>query len=435
MIFPCDSCGLRYSDQSTLMTHKQNYCSSRRQTSSTRSSSVSSSSTRSSSVSPSRPSLCSTDDQNSTSSESDEKPNKLETKFSNIEIENKQDKQERTQVKPTSPVSLSGSTTAAITQNSDNQMQLVKSVIFQCNSCLFQTDKKSIMNRHSRVHLAQKRKAMEESSSTVVPTSSPSGSADLIKENLTAIKRIKNDCTEETSKKNEIKKEEEEEATNSYCKDCDIKFSSASTYQHHRNNYCQKYKTIEAVVALDSNKTGLAVGVKQLKQPNQTSNDVIASTGNKPPSEILKPTVQLSKTTDTSGQISNSFYLPSYQRSPSPSMQTPPPGAVQMGDLVYIPVYKVSQKKPHQFFSNNMLPTIVPKENSAVERPMTRPVNNSESEIVLNQMKMNSNSPLDLSLNQQNQVNLSFYIYFFLIYPPKRSAFLLLPTFHNYMKL
>ena len=43
-----------------------------------------------------------------------------------------------------------------------NGLQLVKSVIFQCNSCLFQTDKKSIMNRHSRVHLAQKRKAMEE---------------------------------------------------------------------------------------------------------------------------------------------------------------------------------------------------------------------------------------------------------------------------------
>lgn len=37
----------------------------------------------------------------------------------------------------------------------------------------------------------------------------------------------------------------------SYCKDCDIQFSSIKTYEHHRNNYCQKYKTIEAVVPVE----------------------------------------------------------------------------------------------------------------------------------------------------------------------------------------
>ena len=48
----------------------------------------------------------------------------------------------------------------------------------------------------------------------------------------------------------------------SYCKDCDIQFSSIKTYQHHRNNYCQKYKTIESVVPVDVTNANVATTVQ-----------------------------------------------------------------------------------------------------------------------------------------------------------------------------
>lgn len=50
--------------------------------------------------------------------------------------------------------------------------------------------------------------------------------------------------------------------TMSYCKDCDIQFSSIKTYQHHRNNYCQKYKTIESVVPIDVSNANVAATVQ-----------------------------------------------------------------------------------------------------------------------------------------------------------------------------
>lgn len=283
------------------MTHKQNYCSKRHQT--PRSSSPSSSSdtsSRSLSTSPTRLPL------NSNESDSDDKSenNKLETKFSNIDIEKK-----------------------------DDQTQLIKSVIYQCNSCLFQTDKKSIMNRHSRVHLAQKRKAMEESSAT--------------------------QQNEQVNKQPLINKRNESNNEHiSYCKDCDISFSSTVTYQHHRDNYCQKYKTIEAVVALEK------------------------STDSKPKSPQPKEAVKLIQNKD---QIkTNVVPLNHSVQSPQPPLQGAPPGAVQMGDLVYIPVYKVNNQNK---FSVPIIKEDLP------QRP-----NSSDASLMRNL----SNSPLDLSLKNQN---------------------------------
>ena len=207
LIFSCENCGLRYSDQSTLTIHKQNYCSKRHQASS-RSTSTSSSKRSSSN--------CSSNTSRSRSASNDEKANttkinsnKPHTKQCNEQIEK----------------SLSIQSANRMEENKQElttSMPLIKSVIYQCNSCLFQTDKKSIMNRHSRVHLAQKRKAMEEPNKPVV-------------EPATQVEEKKSPTVEKQS----------------YCTDCDIQFSSINTFQHHRNNYCQKYKTIEAIVPLD----------------------------------------------------------------------------------------------------------------------------------------------------------------------------------------
>lgn len=57
--------------------------------------------------------------------------------------------------------------------------------------------------------------------------------------------------SERSIEKSGVASAEEQSKLKSYCTDCDIQFSSVTTYQHHRNNYCQKYKTIEAIVPLD----------------------------------------------------------------------------------------------------------------------------------------------------------------------------------------
>lgn len=171
----CEDCGLRYSDQGTLNAHQQNYCSKRKSAESV--------------PSPAKSPVIS------------KKP--TEKPVSDI-------------VKPVDVTEyLDGSNDSA------GNVKLMKSIMYQCNHCLFQTDKISIMNRHSRVHLPQKRKQMEELSS-----SSNADNSQPVDVNDTAGKSV----------------------GVSYCKECDIQFSSVKTYLHHRNNYCQKYKTIESVI-------------------------------------------------------------------------------------------------------------------------------------------------------------------------------------------
>lgn len=127
-----------------------------------------------------------------------------------------------------------------LNENSSS-VQLLKSVIYQCSYCLFQTDKKSAINRHSRVHLPQKRKQMEEESSSSSLTKTDSSESLITRDSIKSKSPILSPVSSDVNDK-----------TKSYCKDCDIQFSSLKTYQHHRDNYCQKYKTIESVVSVEA---------------------------------------------------------------------------------------------------------------------------------------------------------------------------------------
>lgn len=118
------------------------------------------------------------------------------------------------------------------------------------------------MNRHSRVHLAQKRKQMEESS-----TGNNSSSADFtVSSSSSSTQNVSASCSSAlmnnsnqgvnlagsvNSSSSSSAAVVSNDRSKSYCKDCDIQFSSIKTYEHHRNNYCQKYKTIEAVVPVE----------------------------------------------------------------------------------------------------------------------------------------------------------------------------------------
>lgn len=118
------------------------------------------------------------------------------------------------------------------------------------------------MNRHSRVHLAQKRKQMEELSTVENTTNSSvlsSKKPNLINESpITAAAAVINDDSSSSISTSSAQNDK----SMSYCKDCDIQFSSIKTYQHHRTNYCQKYKTIESVVPVDVTNANVAATVQ-----------------------------------------------------------------------------------------------------------------------------------------------------------------------------
>lgn len=242
--------------------------------------------------------------------------------------------------------SSSGSPNRVCSDSSDNanksndypikkqHVQMVKSIVYQCNSCLFQTDKKSLMNRHSRVHLADKRKSME-------------------------------DCTDATNELNNNKKSNIIELINtvtnyedntkkvekSYCSDCDIQFSSVNTYQHHRNNYCQKYKTIEAVVTVEP----------------------------PPPPKVLTHSHEGTK-------------------------KTASPNAVRMGDMVYLPMFKLNE--PEITKTSSFPPSYVnlKNENMVLKQFLqsnTKLIQQMNSMQMKQQAKLPSLSPLDLS-NKDN---------------------------------
>jgi hypothetical protein len=220
------------------MIHKQNYCakrciSSRSSSTTSRSSSPSSASISSVSRSPSP---------RSTSANESINDETLVESYNTISSTNKNIK----------IVKETQNTDQASEKPSDN-IQLVKSIIYQCNSCLFQTDKKSIMNRHSRVHLAQKRKQMEEPNDLNKINNQKSshatnklGESSKISGTQSVEKSIKSDNMAPGINSSTVN-----DKSQSYCTDCDIQFSSITTFQHHRNNYCQKYKTIEAIVPVD----------------------------------------------------------------------------------------------------------------------------------------------------------------------------------------
>ena len=137
---------------------------------------------------------------------------------------------------------------------SDTSTQLVKSYIFQCNSCSFQTDKKSLMNKHSRVHLPLKRKAMEESSAELRGDETSESNPAHDNDEADHAEGVKSASVQETQR-NLLNKPQLNllalDKTKAYCQECEIQFSSIHTFMHHRNNYCQKYKTIEAIVPVE----------------------------------------------------------------------------------------------------------------------------------------------------------------------------------------
>ncbi len=312
------------------MIHKQNYCSKRLLISSASSESYSSSnSSRSNSRSPNRTTSDDTNNQN------DIKQLKKQAQ-AQIRIEN------------------------SFGQNSYNEerssnrtdVQLVKSTIYQCNSCLFQTDKKSIMNRHSRVHLAQKRKSMESFSSD------QNSNADELKprqnsqdqEEITSVV-IQKQCDILKNFGNSELKEQKDSKPNdsqnqSYCSDCDIQFSSISTFQHHRSNYCQKYKTIEAIVPVDlvncSNVTNNGIAVQE---PSKYQAKVAQESRIQTSSSNKKAKTQFFNNNDNNvfeqtinNHIQSKPFVPEDKTS---SLG----GAVRMGDMVYLPLFKLSSQQ------------------------------------------------------------------------------------------
>jgi len=246
-------------------------------------------------------------------------------------------------------------TSTISTTDGDDGLQLVKSVIFQCNSCLFQTDKKSIMNRHSRVHLAQKRKAMEESTPLAAAAAAPTPSTPTTTIN-NSIDKLNSFSSSSSTTTTTTTDSDNNEDLLSYCKDCDIKFSSTTTYQHHRNNYCQKYKTIEAILPIQSvNKPPLPLSTPTTTTTTTTTTPNQTQIKQQNTTEQSKSLNIMSDSNNNQIKYFNQIKPIMTSSSSSSSTPSPPPGAVQMGDLVYIPVYKVNNNNNNK--SNPILPT------------------------------------------------------------------------------
>ncbi len=219
MKYICENCGLRYSDQSTLNAHKQNYCSKRV-----------SLSTITENFSPSSSSFSSRTCSPVSSSSTSQASNELKSPVGSC---NKDRKEKRVHEQSNDHVN-------------SNQYQLLKSVIYQCNSCVFQSDKKSIMNRHSRIHLPLKRKQMEES--CISPQ--------------IFIEPTLNQTSPGSSTVNQSY--EFNDDLDSFCRECDIQFSSFKTFRHHRLNYCQKYKAIESMIKIEAGQTENSIALAQI---------------------------------------------------------------------------------------------------------------------------------------------------------------------------
>ena len=312
-----------------------------------------------------------------------------------------------------------------------NNIQLFKSVIYQCNNCLFQTDKKTAMNRHSRVHLAQKRKQMEElqqpaavqnKSSTPSITTPPDTSANILQAQKTiAIPDLLNN----------------NDKSKSYCKDCDIQFSSIKTYQHHRNNYCQKYKTIESVVPIEM-ATAAESAQKVIlpkPQPDELSNKLMETTTPAKLSKLLVVSNQMPTKSSFTNDDEESNSIDLVKTNGSNLLQTNvitphiPPNAVRMGDLVYLPIFKLNRPAPpeninntttsgSQFYQQNLNKEIIDENNNCNNNNnnFTKPLDLSKNshEKFSKEKEVNfsndeyateqSNMPLDLSIKSNRPV-------------------------------
>jgi hypothetical protein len=218
-------------------------------------------------------------------------------------------------------------------ENCKDSLSLVKTEIYQCNHCLFTTDKKALMNKHSRVHLPQKRKAMEDFNNSGV--------------NSKEIKIEDDDESDQTSGKKPNQVVSTPNQNQSYCTECEIRFSSMKTFLHHKTHYCQKYKTIEAVVPADT---------QQAKPPNNGPATVIKPTAKQP--DEHRATVP---TQNIYANESLSSRLESMKPMPLPLQPK------RIGDVVYVPVYITN---PANIKSNQLLSNEHSSSSSAAEVPL-----------------------------------------------------------------
>ena len=320
------------------------------------------------------------------------------------------------------------------------------------------------MNKHSRVHLPQKRKEMEEmAASASSPNSISSSRANMEPDEQRLAgnylsrpdeKQEQSKCAHSQEQTKQQNASDSNDRTKSYCSDCDIQFSSMKTYLHHRNNYCQKFKTIEAIVPveLSSNKPSMPAEKLNNEKFNNKPNEPFKAKQNEPnknpslqlisPQQAVKissnpdPPLSYIKTPAQTFLASNSEVLmpiksktnlvqqpvglnsPRLLVSPAPA----PPSAVRMGDLVYVPVYKL-QKEPEMsklsplvepiqnklnldsFYLNKLVARSEEDENAGLTRPSRSKAkdglskNRSPSSSLDSSKSSNSiEAPLDLSI-------------------------------------
>jgi hypothetical protein len=361
--FSCENCGLRYSDQGTLNMHKLNYCTKRTQSNDEQDRSKQRSRGNSESK-----------NSRSNSPQSNKNPIEKNEKETNNEREEKESNQKNSEM--------------IEDEKNLNDINQIKNVIYQCNSCLFQTDKKSIMNKHSRVHLPQKRKAMEESTLQNNNNNSLSDSSEkFLTENNQSLQNLVTNYLSDKQNDDTLN-----EKTNSYCKDCDIQFSSMKTYLHHRNIYCQKYKTIElspnearqqTLISLNPNKAPKSIQMSKndeetkaymseddkinINKKNEIINKLSVNKTKIQDEPTFSP-VSIQSIPSSSSNIKippipssiSSFSIQKQQLVNPKNSSNNPPNAVCMGDLVYLPVYKINKNNDPSNETNLNMPIQVP---------------------------------------------------------------------------
>lgn len=212
------------------------------------------------------------------------------------------------------------------------------------------------MNKHSRIHLPQKRKAMEEAPLNDLEANA-NVSIDSIKSNV-----------EQFDTKSKAQ-------SGSYCSECDIQFSSLKTFLHHRNNYCQKFKTIVIPVDLVKSAQDNSSHLQQSKSRQNNNKSSAPNKSTSSSSELTLPNEELfdtkkpnlineSKAKQTNSKaaaisVINStesiakkvepFLAPNANFYEMMMMKKQPfgaphPPAVRMGDTVYLPAYKMPVK-------------------------------------------------------------------------------------------
>jgi hypothetical protein len=269
---------------------------------------------------------------------------------------------------PTHDITASTSTN----ENRNDPSTLVKTEIYQCNHCLFTTDKKALMNKHSRVHLPQKRKAMEDlNSSHGAKEAKPDDHIDEDHDRLRQHDTNPNQILTTQSK------------NQSYCTECEIQFSSMKTFLHHKTHYCQKYKTIEAVLPACEQQQ------QTTKQLDMELNHTVRSAAEKQDNCEQQP-----QRISMQNIFKSSEPLSIRQQESHKTPINLPLQSKRIGDVVYVPVYITSPVTTIQSNQTNSECTPL-SSSSLVEGPLDLSIG-ADVEQMCNDAPLDD-SPLDLS--------------------------------------